>query len=205
MHCGCEGTGGVSRLARPAALLAILAGTACGGATSPYLAAAPVLTTKGPDGTLSETTDLNGDGRPDVFSNYREVEVRKNVNQKILIRKAVDLNGDGRVDLVTVCDDKGERIREDLDMDFDGRADAVRYYKKGKTEREDLCSQFDGRFDVRKFYEDGVLVVKQVDTARNGHFDEFQYFSGGKLARVGWDRDGDGKPEAFEENPALGE
>ena len=58
---------------------------------------------------------------------------------------------------------------------------------------------------MRKFYEDGALVVKQVDTVRNGSFDEFQYFAGGKLARVGWDRDGDGKPEVFEENPALGE
>jgi len=187
------------------ALIAVLVGIGCGGATAQYLVAAPVLTTKGPDGTVAETTDLNGDGKPDIWTNYREVEVRKGTKDKVLIRKAVDLNGDGRVDVVTYYDDKGDPTREDIDLDFDGRADEVRYYKKGKIEREDISTQFDGRFDVRKFYEDGALVLKQVDTTRTGHFDEFQYFTGGKLARVGWDKDGDGKPEVFEENPALGE
>jgi hypothetical protein len=191
--------------AKVPSLAVILFLAACGGSATQYLATAPVLTTRGPDGTVMETTDLNGDGKADIWTSFREVEVRKDVKQKVLIRRAADLNGDGRVDMVTTFDEKGDVAREDLDLDFDSRADEVRYYKKGKIEREDLATQFDGKFDVRKFFEDGALVVKQVDTTRNGRFDEFQYFTGGKLARVGWDRDGDGKPELFEENPALGE
>jgi antitoxin component YwqK of YwqJK toxin-antitoxin module len=191
--------------AKVMSLVALLFLAACGGSTRSYLGTAPVLSTRGPDGTVSETTDLNGDGKPDIWTSFREVEIRKDVKQKVLISRSTDLNGDGRVDLVTAFDDKGDVSREDVDLDFDGRADEVRYFKKGKLERVDMSTQFDGKFDVRKFYEDGALVVKQVDTVRNGSFDEFQYFAGGKLARVGWDRDGDGKPEVFEENPALGE
>lgn len=166
---------------------------------------APVMTTQGPDGTVQEATDLDGNGQPDVWTSYREVKSGKDKVTKVLIRKATDLNGDGRVDVQTLFDDRGDALKEDLDLDFDGRADKVRWYKKGAIDREELCTRFDGRVDVRKYYEDGVLVVKQVDTTRSGRFDEFQYFAGGKLARVGWDRDGDGKPEIFEENPALGD
>jgi antitoxin component YwqK of YwqJK toxin-antitoxin module len=90
-----------------------------------------------------------------------------------------------------------------MDLDFDGKIDMIRTWKKGKIEQEQASSRFDGQFDIRKFYEDGVLVLKQVDTKHTGHFDEFQYFQGNKLYRVGWDKDGDGKPETFEENPAA--
>ena len=187
------------------ALFLVTACFGCAGSSAQYLGTAPVLTTRGPDGTVAETTDLNNDGKPDIWTNFKEVEIRKGTKEKLMIRKAVDLNGDGRVDVVTYFDDKGEPSREEIDLDFDGRADEVRYFKKGKIDREDLSTQFDGRFDVRKFYEDGSLVLKQVDTTRTAHFDEFQYFTGGKLARVGWDKDGDGKPEVFEENPAMAE
>lgn len=184
----------------------VLAGVACGGtqvAREDFNT--PVMTQKGPDGTVQQTTDLDGDGQPDVWTSFREQKTGKDQVRRVMVHKAVDLNRDGRVDIQMIYDDQGDLVREELDLDFDGRADVVRHYRKGKLEREDVASRFDGRIDIRKFYEDGVLVVKQVDTARNGHFDEFQYFLGNRLARVGWDRDGDGKPEVFEENPAFTE
>lgn len=184
----------------------VLAGFACGGSQVVHGDfVTPVMTQKGPDGTVEQTTDLDGDGQVDVWTSFREVKAGKDQVRRLMVRKAVDLNRDGRVDIQMAYDDQGDLVREELDLDFDGRADVVRHYRKGKPEREDVASRFDGRIDIRKFYEDGVLVVKQVDTARNGHFDEFQYFVGNKLARVGWDRDGDGKPEVFEENPAFTE
>jgi hypothetical protein len=191
----------------PAARLAVLLATvsACATTTPAPGLVAPLMTTQGPDGTMQEVADLDGNGQPDVWTAFREVRTGKDNTQRVLIRKAADLNGDGRVDVQTAYDDRGDPLRQDLDLDFDGRGDKVRWYKRGAVEREDICSRFDGHIDVRKFYEDGALVVKQVDTTRTGRFDEFQYFVGGKLSRIGWDRDGDGKPELFEENPALGD
>jgi len=188
------------------ALPLVLVGIACAGSQkAPESWMAPVMTRQGPDGTVLQTADLDGDGQVDVWTSFREQKTGKDQVRRVLVHKAVDLNRDGRVDIQMVYDDQGELVREEMDLDFDGRADLVRHYRKGKLEREDVASRFDGRIDIRKFYEDGVLVVKQVDTARNGHFDEFQYFVGNKMARVGWDRDGDGKPEVFEENPAFTE
>jgi hypothetical protein len=150
------------------------------------------------DGTVLQKADLDGDGSPDVWAYYREKDGRK-----VLVRKSVDLNSDGKPDLTQYYDDAGELQREEIDLDFDLRVDLIRRYEKGKIAAEDVSSRFDGKFDVKKYYDAGVLVLKQVDSRRNGQFDEFQYFVGSKLSRIGWDRDGDGKPEVFEENPAM--
>ncbi len=155
------------------------------------------------DGLLVEKADLDGNGQPDVWSYFRETVNKDGSKTRTLVKKTVDLNGDGRPDVTQYFDDAGDLVKEDLDLDFDGRVDVTRTYAKGKVASEDVSSRFDGMFDIRKFYEDGVLVLKQVDTRRTGRFDEYQYFVGNKLYRVGWDRDGDGKPEVFEENPAM--
>ncbi len=164
--------------------------------------AAPVAQERTADGRVAERSDINGDGRVDVFLLADEVMGPDNKLRKVPVRKEVDLNADGKVDL-TQYFDEGVVAREELDLDFDGRVDKVARYKDERVESEELSSLFDGRFDVRRYYENGVLVLKQVDTRRNGLFDEFQYFVGNKLARIGWDRDGDGKPELFEENPGV--
>ncbi len=164
----------------------------------------PVLTTeRTAEGLTVRQSDLDGDGRADVFSYYRETPGRQGSTELLLVRKTLDFNQDGKPDVTQEYDAKGRLARESLDMDFDGRVDAVREYEEGQVVREELSYRFDGRFDVRKFYEKGVLVLKTVDTRRSGTFDEFQYFVGGQLTRIGWDRDGDGKPEAFEESPAA--
>lgn len=180
---------------------------ACGGGSASTRAAdlAPLMTVEVSGDQVVEKADLNGDGKPDVWNFYRETSEKDGKKTRTLVRKAVDINGDGRLDVTTWFDDNGEVVKEEMDLDYDGRADKIRYLKKGKVEREELSSRFDGQIDVKKFYEDGVLVVKQVDTRHVGQFDEFQYFVGNKLSRIGWDRDGDGKPEVFEENPAMAE
>lgn len=151
-----------------------------------------------PEGFLVEKADLDGDGSPDVWNYYRE-----GAGGKVLQKKAIDLNGDGRPDAVQVFDESGVLVREELDLDFDSRIDKVRFYENGKLIREEIASHFDGRVDIKKFYENGALVLKIVDSNRDGVFEEYQYFVGGKLERIGWDRDGDGKPEVFETNPAF--
>ena len=46
---------------------------------------------------ITQKIDVNGDGKPDVFNDYK---VRDD-NTRILIHKTVDLNWDGKVDIET--------------------------------------------------------------------------------------------------------
>jgi len=155
------------------------------------------------EGLIVRQSDLDGDGKPDLLSYYREEPGLEGTKQQVLVRKTMDVNQDGKMDMTQEYDARGRLAREELDMDFDGRPDAVRFYENGQLVREEISSRFDARFDVRKFYENGALVLKTVDTSRTGRFDEYQYFVGNQLTRIGWDRDGDGKPEVFEDNPAA--
>lgn len=183
--------------------------TACSGSTSSTasqegkLTTKPImLTTKAEAGVMVEETDTDQDGKTDIWTFYQEV-IEKDKSTKKLLRKSIDLNGDGKVDITKFYDEKGQVIKEEVDQDFDSKVDRVTHYKNEKIQWEEISSQFDGIFDVRKYYEEGALVLKQVSTRRNGVFDEYQYFVGNRLSRVGWDVDGDGKPDRFEDNPEV--
>lgn len=165
----------------------------------------PFLTVEAPDGVKLEKVDLSGNGIVDIWTWYRDSSGPGNTTRRLMIRKATDINGDGRPDIVAYFDESGQMVKEEIDLDYDGRADKIRLLDKGKVIREDISTRFDGAVDMRKYFENGVLVVKQIDTRHQGRFDEFQYFVNGRLARIGWDRDGDGKPEVFDENPAVTE
>lgn len=164
---------------------------------------ATVKTTATDQGLVLQQSDLDGNGKPDVYTYFREKQRKDKSVEKILVKKSMDLNGDGRLDVTQHYEEDGSMAKEELDLDFDGRIDALRNYEENIIKSEQVSSLFDGRFDVRKFYENGVMVLKLVDTRRTGTFDEFQYFVGNKLSRIGWDHDGDGKPEVFEDNPAV--
>jgi len=163
---------------------------------------ASITTSNAEGGLVLQRSDLDGDGAPDVFAYYRIEGNDDGEETKVLVRKSLDLSGNGKLDVTRHYED-GQMVREEVDLDFDGTIDAMRLYEDGNLKSEQSSSLFDGRFDVRKYYEDGMLVLKQVDTRRSGTFDEFQYFTGDKLSRIGWDHDGDGKPEVFEDNPAM--
>ena len=42
-------------------------------------------------------------------------------DQNVLLKKEIDLNIDGKIDVWRYYDDKGEKIRDEMDMDFDGK------------------------------------------------------------------------------------
>ena len=160
-----------------------------------------VLTAKTEKGLLVERADLNGDGRPEVYSYFKEVKDPKGKTKKVILRRTIDVNSDEKPDITQYFDEAGLLQKEQMDYDYDGIVDCVRTYEKGVVKQEDFSSRFDGKMDVRKVYDNGELVLKLVDTKRVGRFDEFQYYVNGRLDRIGWDRDGDGQPDDFVENP----
>ena len=48
---------------------------------------------------------------------------------------------------------------------------------------------------------DGKLIRKERALNKDGRIDVWEYYESGRLVRVGRDKDGDGKPEVFDDAP----
>jgi len=151
-------------------------------------------------GMSVDKADLDGDGKPDAFIYYKTDPKTK---IKTMVRKEVDLNNDGKIDLTKYFDAKGNQIKDEIDLDFDGKIDRVVTYRKNKVYMVLVASGFDGKFDMKEFFDKGQVVLIKRSTKKNGIFDEFQYFVDRRLVRIGWDKDGDGQPEVFEDNSKV--
>ena len=149
-----------------------------------------------------DKADVDGDGKPDAFIYYKK---DPKTGKKLLVRKEVDLNGDGKIDLTKYYDAHGDCIKDEMDLDFDGKVDRIVKYKDNKLYMVLLSSGFDGKFDIKEFFDKGQVVLIKRSTKKNGVFDEFQYFVNKRLVRIGWDKDGDGQPEVFKDNPTVQE
>lgn len=149
------------------------------------------------------TTDVNGDGSPEVCKYYREVAdpERPGQTRTLLVRQDLDLNWDGKVDITREFSPDGTVSKESWDADFDGRVDEVRTFEEGKIVRSERDQDNDGRFEVVRIYEDGKLERKETDTNGDGKPDRWEYFDGRVVDRVGVDRDFDGKPDSWTKAP----
>lgn len=148
--------------------------------------------------------DLNGDGKPDMEKAFLEKVGANGEKTQVLVERKVDLDYNGTVDLVGHYDENGNLRTEDVDLDFDGRMDAVNVYEDGRVVEQRLAPGFDGSMAVwRYFNKEGELSKKARDTNDDGKPDAWEYYANNRLIRMGYDRDGDGKPEYFEDSEAL--
>lgn len=158
--------------------------------TSAPSKAAELSSTPTADGLTEVKVDLNGDGKVDVVNYFRD----RADAPRLLMRKETDLNRDGKIDVRTTFDDGGLRVQEDMDGDFDGRADWVDHYISGKRTYSEADTNFDGTFDTFRYYEAGKCRRKERDTNGDGRIDLWEYLDeGGVVVKTGKDLDGDGK------------
>ena len=149
---------------------------------------------------LTERYDLNGDGKPDLEKVYSLSKDADGQEVKTLVEKRLDLDHNGRFDMISRYDEGERLVSESVDLDFDGTFDGERKYENGLLVEEQLSPGFDGNTGVwRYFGENGELVRKARDTNSNGRPDTWEYFAEGRIVRYGFDRDGDGQPEYFED------
>ena len=142
------------------------------------------------ENVITQKIDVNGDGTPDVFNDYK---IRDD-NTRILIHKTVDLNWDGKVDIETWFSVTGEIEKEAMDGDFDGAKEWVDHYKGSKLVLSEVDTNFDKTFDLFRYYENEQLRRKEHDSNGDGNIDFWQYFDdNGKLSKTGRDLDGDGE------------
>ena len=143
---------------------------------------------------LTERYDLNGDGKPDLEKVYSLSKDADGQEVKTLVEKRLDLDHNGRFDMISRYDEGERLVSESVDLDFDGTFDGERKYENGLLVEEQLSPGFDGNTGVwRYFGENGELVRS------NGRPDTWEYFAEGRIVRYGFDRDGDGQPEYFED------
>ena len=66
--------------------------------------------------TSAEEVDLNGDGKPDAWKHFTRRD-----GKLIMVKKEIDLNIDGKIDVWRHYDENGAPVKDEMDMDFDGK------------------------------------------------------------------------------------
>jgi hypothetical protein len=158
--------------------------------TSPKVsAAAPAgrpLAPHAPGLGTPDTTDRNGDGRPDEWiytANGRPVS------------DALDDDFDGRVDRIRRYDAKGRLVSSDEDLNADGIMETTSLFEEGQLARRRTDSNGDGQADTWSFYRGDELLRTEIDRNGDGFRDEITVYTHGKIDREEADRNGDGRPD----------
>jgi hypothetical protein len=145
------------------------------------------------------TSDIDSDGKPEVFKYYSKVDDPDRPGEKKtqLTRQDLDLNWDGKIDIWRYFDNKGKVEREEWDTDYDGRVDDTRFFENGVITRAERDRNNDGKVDMTRYYKVGKLERKESDTNGDGQVDRWEYFTGRVLDRVGVDKDHDGSVDTW--------
>ncbi|GAB4367070.1 MAG: hypothetical protein Kow009_03870 [Spirochaetales bacterium] len=88
-----------------------------------------------------------------------------------------DRNKDGRVDQRMILDEKGNKLYEELDYNFDDRMDDLCFYSNGVLQKEWVDTNFDGNIDLWVYVREGVYVDRyERDTDFDGIVDKVKQF-----------------------------
>jgi hypothetical protein len=143
--------------------------------------------------------DMNRDGNPDLWKILRKVKQADGKTVELLERMELDINYDGKIDIFRFYNERSELVREEMDLDFDGKIDVAIAFEGGKVVRKELSQGFDESIRIWKHYEDGRLARIERITRSDGKLpDTFELYQDGQLAAVGYDKDGDGKPDVWQ-------
>jgi hypothetical protein len=115
-------------------------------------------TIRSAEGIRVRTTDVNGDGRPDIWQYYD--------TRGTLIRVETDTNFDGQPD-VKESYINGHLIRRESDRDFDGRVDQIDEFdaNSGARVRSVVDADFDGTADLLVLFANGRPVFSTWSSA----------------------------------------
>lgn len=121
---------------------------------------------------------------PPLFSATSDIDVeqiRKETYASFAAIKTTklefDRNKDGKIDSLMILDEKGKKLYEELDYNFDGRMDDLCFYINGVLQREWIDTNFDGRIDLWVYLKNGVYVDRyEKDTDYDGVVDKVKLF-----------------------------
>jgi hypothetical protein len=151
------------------------------------------------------TFDLNHDNRPDVWRLYK-VEDEGGTKVEFMTCKQVDFDHDGRKDWVVAYDRKGNQIYEKADFDRDGKWDMSTVFDPKTHARAEVerSSDFEGKFDVKEIYDTAdSLTAVRLDRNGDGKPDVWEQYKDTVLLAILYDDDFDGKVDRREEIPGA--
>jgi hypothetical protein len=151
------------------------------------------------DGKNVVTSDLNHDGKADVWKLYQTID-EDGTKVEVLTCKQVDFDNDGKKDYVAIYAKTGDKIAEEFDFGFDGTFDAREHYaKKGDeltvVERD---SDHDQKPDIWEKYKDGKLDTVHRDRNGDGKPDMWEQYENGELVTILYDDDFDSRVDRKE-------
>jgi hypothetical protein len=114
-----------------------------------------------------------------LFGNARLTDVKKireeakNLSSgKKWSRIELDRNNDGKSDHIMLLDERGNKVYEELDYNFDGEMDDFCFYTGGTLLREEIDSNYDGQIDIWVYLKKGIYVERyERDTDFDGKID----------------------------------
>lgn len=131
-----------------------------------------------------------------------------NLNRAGMSSRQTDINGDGHADQVEYFRD-GKLVFIERDLDFDGTPDLFEYFNAaGELIEQEFQLDYDLAIDAVRFYNDGVVTEKLVSTDFDGSATIWKYFDqSGELTRLERDTNADGVPDEwhrFEDGELVG-
>lgn len=151
------------------------------------------------------TFDLNHDNKPDLWRLYK-TEDEGGTKVEFMTCKQADFDHDGRKDWVVALDRKGTRLYEEADLDFDGKWDLFKTFdpKTGLVSEVERDTDFDGKFDEQEIYDSaGQLSSIRRDRNGDGKPDVWEQYRDGQLIEILYDDNFDGKVDRKEEVPGA--
>ena len=195
---------------------ALTLGAACGGPETPA---------QSPENPAGQVTGISADdqskcefkARPDrevketagpgsLAPNIRRVYAILGTGEdrrRVLLCREVDTNLDGTKDVVRTYNDKGEKVNELSDSDYDGKIDTWVTFSGGHIAKVEVDKLGVGKPSEWRFYVGGKLSRVQRDTNKDGQPDVWEVYAKGKLQRMGVDLDGDGRVDRWDRDEVL--
>lgn len=92
----------------------------------------------------------------------------------------LDRNEDGTPDYAVRVNDRGQKIFEAVDFNYDGMMDDFYFYANDVLQREEIDSNFDGEIDIWVYLRRGVYIeMWERDTDFDGVIDEREEYGRG--------------------------
>jgi hypothetical protein len=149
-----------------------------------------------PDREVKETV-----GPGSLLPNIRRVYAILGTGEdrrRVLLCREVDTNLDGTKDVVRTYNDRGEKVNELSDSDYNGKIDTWVTFSGGRIAKVEVDKQGSGKPDEWRYYVGGKLSRAQRDTNKDGKADVWEVYAKGKLQRMGVDLDGDGRVDRWD-------
>ncbi len=92
----------------------------------------------------------------------------------------LDRNEDGTPDYAVRVNDRGQKLHEAMDFNFDGKMDDYYVYANDVLQREEIDSNYDGEIDIWVYLRRGVYIrMWERDTDFDGVIDLREVYGSG--------------------------